>query len=259
MKIVVLVKQVPDTGQEQRLDPGSWLLDRNVNGKVLDEINERALEVALSYKDIDKATDVMVLSMGPDGTTPSLRMALAMGADSAVHVLDEALAGADQMTTSRTLAAAVKRAGFDLVIAGNESTDGRGGVIPAMLAEHLAVPHLTFLDSVDITQDRVTGKRGTDDGTLTVASSLPAVISVTERAAEPRLPNFRGIMTAKRKPLDVVSLDGLGVRNETVDGRGSSTIVSVNERSARSAGKKIIDDGTAGNQLAEFLVSTHLI
>lgn len=260
MKIIVLVKQVPDTEEERKLDLTSGGLDREAGENIADEINERALEVALSYKDSHKGTEVVVLSMGPDSATKSLRKVLSMGADSAIHVLDDALAGADVQWTSAVLAAAANNAGFDLLIGGNESTDGRGGVVPAMVAEHLGLPHLSFLDSVDISDGAVTGVRGTENGTLGVRAPLPAVIAVTERSAEARFPNFKGIMTAKRKPISVVGLADLGIDPTTAFAPlGRSVVISLNERPARTAGKKIVDEGNAGVELAEFLVAGHLI
>jgi electron transfer flavoprotein beta subunit len=259
MKIIVLVKQVPDTYGERKLDTTAGLLDRGASDAIVDEINERALEVALRYKDSHKGTEVVVLSMGPSSTNAALRKALSMGADAAVHVLDDALAGSDLVRTAAVLAAALSKTGFDLVIAGNESTDGRGGVIPAMLAEHLNLPHLSFLDSVGISADAVSGERATEYGSLDVHASLPAVISVTERAAEARFPNFKGIMTAKRKPMSVVSLAELGLDPAGTFAGGRSVVLTSTERPARTAGTKIVDEGNAGEQLAEFLAAGRLI
>ena len=260
MKIIVLVKQVPDTFDERRLDLTSGVLDRATGENVADEIAERALEVALRYKDAHRETEVVALSMGPDSVTKALRKALSMGADSAIHVLDDALAGADAGCTAAVLAQAAKQAGFDLVVAGDESTDGRGGVVPAMIAEHLGLPHLSFLNSVDITENAIVGERSTENGSMRVSASGPAVISVTERAADARFPSFKGIMTAKRKPLSVLSLGDLGIDRGVVSGgRGRSAVVTVSERPQRTAGKKIVDGGDAGEQLAEFLIAGRLV
>ncbi|MHA6667384.1 electron transfer flavoprotein subunit beta/FixA family protein [Homoserinimonas sp. A447] len=254
MKIIALVKQVPDTGGERKLD-ASGLLDRDASERIIDEINERSLEIALSYKDSNKGTEVVLMAMGPADATSTLRKGLSMGADSAIHIVDDSLAGSDAVRTSQVLAAALKDTGFDLVVAGNESTDGRGGVVPAMLAERLGVAQLTHLNSVELTETSVSGVRSTDSGTLTAHAGLPAVISITEIAAEPRFPNFKGIMTAKKKPVTVLSLADLGV--ETPEAR--SVIVSATERPARAAGKKVVDDGNAATELAEFLAAERLI
>ncbi|MGM7775839.1 electron transfer flavoprotein subunit beta/FixA family protein [Arthrobacter sp. KNU-44] len=256
MKIVVLVKQVPDTEEERRLNLETGRLDRAAGESVADEINERALEVALRYKDGDKkGTEVIALTMGPEGARDALRKALSMGADSAVHVLDDALDGADIARTAAVLAAAIKHTGFDLLVAGNESTDGRGGVVPAMVAEHLGLPLLPSLKSVDISEASVSGEVALENGSLAVSASLPAVLSVTERAAEARFPNFKGIMTAKRKPVATLSLADLGLEPVAP----AAVVLSTSERPARTAGKKIYDDGNAGNELADFLAAGRLI
>jgi electron transfer flavoprotein beta subunit len=257
VKIIVLVKQVPDTEEERRLDPSTGRLDRDAGESVADEINERALEVALRHKDANKGSEVVVLSLGPTSATQALRKALSMGADSAVHVMDDQLEGADIAATAAVLAAAVQRTGFDLVVAGNESTDGRGGMVPAMVAEHLGLPLLSSLNTVELTEGTVAGEVTVESGSLAVSSALPAIVSVTERAAEARFPNFKGIMTAKRKPLATLSLADLGL-DLSVTG-GTSTVLTISERPARPAGKKIVDDGTAARELAEFLVAGRLI
>jgi electron transfer flavoprotein beta subunit len=260
MKIVVMVKQVPDTEEARRLDPVSGVLDREASTRVADEIDERALEAALGYRDAHKGTEVVVLSMGPEATTQTLRRCLSMGADSAVHVLDNALAGADVVRTSATLAAALKITGFDLVIAGNESTDGRGGVVPAMVAEHLALPILDSLSSAVIAEHSVVGERGTEHGSMIVHAQLPALISVTEGFPEARFPSFKGIMTAKKKPIVTMSLADLGIDpEEEFAALGRSVVSAVQERPARAAGRKVTDAGDAGIELAEFLAASHLI
>ena len=257
MKIIVLVKQVPDTWGERKLNQSTGWVERDPRDAVVDEINERALEVALAYKDGVKDTEVVVLSMGPASATEALRKGLAMGADSAVHVLDDSLAGADLGLTAAVLAAAITATGFDLVIAGNESTDGRGGVIPAMIAEHLQLPILTALDNPQLSATGVSGDRGVEGATMTAHTALPAVISISEAAPEARFPGFKGIMTAKKKPLTVVTLASLGVDAAASGAR--STIVSVAERPARTGGRKVVDDGTAATELVEFLAAGRLI
>ncbi len=259
MKIIVMVKQVPDTEEERTLDLTTGLLDREAGENVADEINERALEVALRHKDGDKkGTEVIALTMGPESASQALRKALSMGADSAVHVVDDGLAGADIARTAAVLAAAAKQTGFDLIVTGNESTDGRGGVLPAMVAEHLGLPLLPSLNSVELDAASVTGEAGIEHGSLTVRAMLPAVVSVTERAAEARFPNFKGIMTAKRKPLATLSPADLG-QDAGLDTAPRSVVLSTAERPARAAGQKIFDDGNAGHELAEYLVANRLI
>ena len=255
MKIAVLVKQVPDTGDERSIDVATGRLDRRASDAVMDEISDRALEVALAHKDSDRSTEIVLLSMGPEQVTGALRKALSMGADSAVHVKDDSLVGADVSTTARALAAALRRIGADLVLTGNESTDGRGGVLPAMIAEHLGHPHLTFLTSLEIDGDTVRGERGADNGVLRLTASLPAVVSITERFPEARFPSFKGIMSAKKKPLDVLDAHDLGL----APAEGASEVTGVTERPARTGGTKIVDDGNAARELAEFLSANRLI
>jgi electron transfer flavoprotein beta subunit len=256
VRIIALIKQVPDTGGERRLDLTTGLLDRDASDKIIDEINERALEVALAYKDANKGTEVVVMTMGPDDATGTIRKALSMGADSGIHIADASLVGSDSSWSAEVLAAALQREQFDLVVAGNESTDGRGGVVPIMIAERLGLPALGSLDSVELSEGSVRGERATESGSMTVSSALPALISVTERAAEPRFPNFKGIMTAKKKPISVLSLSELGVAEAS---GGRSVVLSTQERPARTAGKKIVDDGSAAAQLADFLAAERLI
>ncbi|MFE1646827.1 electron transfer flavoprotein subunit beta/FixA family protein [Microbacterium sp. P01] len=257
MKIVVLVKEVPDTYGDRKLDLETGLADRAASENVLDEIGERSLEVALSYADKNPGTEVVVLSAAPESAAATVRKGLAMGATSAVQVVDDAMIGADLGLTAEVLAAAVKRTGYDLVITGNQSTDGSGGVMAAMVAELLDAPHLTTLTEVEIGEDRVTGTRASDAATMRVSADLPAVISITEAMPDARFPNFKGIMAAKKKPFEVVSLDDLGVNAE--DPEASRTIViALAEKPARSAGTKIVDEGDAGEKLADFLIQNRL-
>ena len=258
MKIVVLVKEVPDTYGERRIDQETGLADRAASESVMDEINERAVEFALSYADANSGTEVVVLSVTPENATATIRKGLAMGATSAVHVVDDALAGADYGVTSEVIAAALRRIGYDLVVAGNLSTDGSGGIIPAMVAELLGIPHATALASVSLTENEVTGQRASDAGTMQVSSPLPAVISITDRLPDARFPNFKGIMAAKKKPLEVLNLADLGVELSE-SAVPHSIMVSVSERPPRSAGVKIVDEGDAGKKLADFLAQNRLV
>ena len=257
MKILVLVKEVPDTYGERKLNLETGIADRDASDAVVDEVSERALEVALSYADGADA-EISVLSVAPEGATASIRKALSMGAASAVHVTDEQLVGADMRRTAEVLAAAVKREGFDLVIAGNASTDGVSGMVPAAIAELLEVPLLSYLDSVEITDSGVSGTRTLEEGVQRVRAELPAVISVTEALPEARFPNFKGIMAAKKKPIDVVSLADLDVAVDE-DATPASILVQVAERPPREAGQKIVDEGDAGKKIAEYLVQNKLV
>ena len=258
MKIYVLVKEVPDTYGDRKLDLQTGLADRGAGEVVLDEITERALETALSYADKNAGTEVVVLSMAPESSTASVRKALAIGAGSAVHVADEQLRGADLGLTAEVLAAAIRRGEPDLVITGNLSTDGSAGMIPAMLAEHLGYTQATALSAVEIGDGQITGTRTSDAGTQDISAPLPAVISITEALPEARFPNFKGIMAAKKKPLEVLTLADLGV---TVDPSTTAYTVmtTVAEKPPRAAGVKITDEGDAAAQLVEFLAQNRLV
>lgn len=255
MKIVVLLKQVPDTADERKLDLDTGLQDRDASDLVIDEINERALELALRSKDADKSTEVVVLSMGPDSASTSVRKALSIGADAGVHVVDDGLAGADAARTAAVLAAALKNVGFDVVIAGNEATDGRGGVVPAMIAEHLSLPLLGNLVSAELRADGVRAERQVSAGTQSISAPLPALLTVTESFEEARFPNFKGILSAKKKKITVLTLADLDVPAPS----GRTTMVNTTERPARAAGVKLTDDGTSATALVEFLASNRLI
>lgn len=258
MKIIVLVKEVPDTYGDRKLNLETGLADRGASEAVLDEIGERALEVALKYADANADTEVTVLSMSHATAVVTIRKGLAMGAANAIHIADEALLGADLRLTAQVLAAAIERAGFDLVITGNTSTDGSGGMIPAMVAETLGVASATGLGTVEITATGVSGTRAIDGGSQNVSVQLPAVISITEALPDARFPNFKGIMAAKKKPFETLSLDDLNVDAEDLS-QAHSIMLTVAERPPREAGVKIVDEGDAGEKLAEFLIQNRLV
>jgi electron transfer flavoprotein beta subunit len=198
--------------------------------------------------------------MGPAKASESIRKALSMGADKAVHVSDEALAGSDALVTSLVLAQALKATGFDLVILGSESTDARTGVVPAMLAERLGVPQLTLASKVDIDGQSVTVRRVTDDGYATVTGSLPAVVSVVEKINEPRYPSFKGIMAAKKKPVQTLALADLGVDAGAAGLAGSATSVAdFAAKPPRAAGTVVKDEGDGGTTVAAFLAERKFI
>ncbi len=257
MRIVVLVKEVPDTYGDRVLNLETGLADRAASETVLDEIGERALEVALSFADKNPDTEVVVLSMSPESSAATVRKGLAMGAASAVHVVDEALLGADLGLTAEVLAAALRKTGFDLVIAGNQSTDGSGGVLPAMLAELLDVPSATGLSSVEISESGVSGTRASDDAAMRVSTPLPAVVSITEALPDARFPNFKGIMAAKKKPFETLSLDDLGIDAMDPDA-ARSIVIGLSKKPPREAGVKIVDEGDAGEKVAQFLFENRL-
>ncbi|MHA6784893.1 electron transfer flavoprotein subunit beta/FixA family protein [Pseudonocardia saturnea] len=261
MNIVVLVKQVPDTYSERKLNPSDGVLDRDATDAVLDEINERAVEAALVIKEANEGSEVTVLTMGPDRATDAIRKALSMGADKAVHLSDEALAGTDAVGTAKALAKAIGTVeGVDLVIAGNEASDGRGGAIPAMVADVLGYPALTHAREVTVDGTQVTVKRETDEGITMLSAELPAVVSVGEKINEPRYPSFKGIMAAKKKPVATLSLADAGIDASEVGlANALSAVTSASPKPPKSAGEKIEDEGDGGAKIAAFLVSQKLI
>jgi electron transfer flavoprotein beta subunit len=259
MNIVVCVKQVPDTAVERTLRPGDGTLDRQTPDGLINELDEYAIEEGLRIAEAHGG-EVTIFSMGPAKASESIRKALSMGADKAVHLSDDGLAGSDALATSAAMAAALKQVGFDLVICGSESTDARGGVLPAMLAEQLGVPQLTLASKVDIDGTSVTIRRVTDDGYAVVTGSLPAVVSVVEKINEPRYPSFKGIMAAKKKPVQTLSLADIGLGADAVGLGGSATaIADFAARPPRAAGVIVKDDGDGGVKVAAFLAERKFI
>ncbi len=205
MNIVVCVKQVPDTWAERKLKQGDATLDRESVDGLINELDEYAIEEALQIKEA-QGGEVTVLTMGPEKASESVRKALSMGADKAVHLVDDALAGSDALATSYALAQVLQSIGFDLVVLGAESTDARMGAMAAMLAERLGVPQLSLASKVEIDGSQVRINRQSEDGYWVVEGTMPAVISVVEKINEPRYPSFKGIMAAKKKPMQVMSV-----------------------------------------------------
>ncbi|MDX8030815.1 electron transfer flavoprotein subunit beta/FixA family protein [Lentzea sp. BCCO 10_0856] len=260
MNIVVLVKQVPDTWSERKLTDADHTLDRESADAVLDEINERAVEEALLLQEAHGG-EVTVIAMGPDRATDAIRKALSMGADKAIHVSDEALHGSDVLATAKVLAKAIGTVeNVDLVIAGNEATDGRAGAVPAIVAELLGLPQVTQLRKVTVEGSTIKGERETDEGVAFLEASLPAVVSVTEKINEPRYPSFKGIMAAKKKPVSTLTVADLGIDASEVGLSGAwSQVLEAAPKPPRSAGQRVEDGGDGGQKIAEFLVGQKLI
>jgi electron transfer flavoprotein beta subunit len=259
MNIVVCVKQVPDTWAERTLRPDDSRLDRASVDGVINELDEYAIEEGLRLAEAHGG-EVTILTMGPDKSSESIRKALSMGADKAVHLIDDGLAGSDALQTSAALAQVLGRTGFDLVILGSESTDARMGVLPAMLAERLGVPQLSMASQVEVDGTQVTIHRQADYGYDKVEASLPAVISVVEKINEPRYPSFKGIMAAKKKPVETLSLADAGIDPGEVGLAGAATeVVSFAKRPPRAAGTIVKDEGDGGSKAAEFLAAQKFI
>lgn len=255
MKLAVLIKQVPDTEEPRKLN-GNGHLDREGAELIADEITERALEVALKVKDNDKKTEIIAVTLGPASATDALRKALSLGADSAIHIQDPVFAGSDAVATAKALAQALRDLGADAILAGGESTDGRGGVVPAMVAELLELPFAGPLSALEFTGNEAVAQRPSNGGIQQIRLPLPAVFSVTEAVGEARFPKFKGIMTAKRKPVSTEDAASLGM---AVEHSAGNQVLRSTIRPPRSAGKIIHDEGDAVEQLVAYLESEQLI
>ncbi len=259
LRIVVCVKYVPDATGDRRFADDLTLDREDVDG-LLSELDEYAVEQALQIADEADDAEITVVTVGPEDAKDALRKALSMGADKAVHVEDDDLHGTDVMGTSLVLAKAVEKTGYDLVICGMASTDGVMGVLPALLAERLGVPQVTLLSEVSVNGGVVTGRRDGDTATEQLEASLPAVVSVTDQSGEARYPSFKGIMAAKKKPVQSLDLEDLELDADEVGLAGAWTAVdSATERPARTAGTIVKDEGEGGKQLAEFLAGQKFI
>ncbi|MEU8763326.1 electron transfer flavoprotein subunit beta/FixA family protein [Streptomyces sp. NPDC048659] len=259
LKIAVCVKYVPDaTGDRGFAD--DLTVDRDDVDGLLSELDEYAVEQALRIAEEADDAEVTVVTVGPEAAKDALRKALSMGADKGVHVSDEDIHGSDVIGTSAILAKALERTGFDLIVCGMASTDGTMGVLPALLAERLDLPQATLLSEVTVEDGTVKGRRDGDAATELLQAPLPAVVSVTDQSGEARYPSFKGIMAAKKKPIEKLDLDALGVEADEVGLAGSWTLVeSADARPARTQGTIVTDEGEGGKQLAAFLSAQKFI
>jgi electron transfer flavoprotein beta subunit len=258
MNIVVCVKQVPDTWAEKKLQDDKTVDRENVDG-VMNELDEYAVEEALRIKEA-QGGEVTVLTMGPDKSVETIRKALSMGADKAVHLVDPALHGSDALATSYAMAKAIQTIEHDLVILGVESTDARMGILAPMLAERLGATQLTFARKVEAGNGSVKIERLTDTGYEVAEGPTPAVVSVVEKINEPRYPSFKGIMAAKKKPLTTLTLADAGIEADKVGFAGSGTEVTDSApRPPKQAGQVVKDEGDGGVKLAEFLAQQKFI
>jgi electron transfer flavoprotein beta subunit len=259
MNIVVLVKQVPDTEGDRKLDPSDNTLDRNAVDPVINYIDEFAIEEGLRLKEAHDG-EVTILTVGPERATESIRKALSMGADKAVHVTDEALHGSDAIATAKVIAKALGSVEWDIAIAGSEATDSRSAIVPALVAEIMGVPQLTLARKVEVDGTTVTIQRVTDTGYQTVQGSIPAIVSVVEKINDPRYPSFKGIMAAKGKPIDVKSLGDLGLdAGEVGLASAWSQVSSFENAPPRAAGQTVKDEGNGAVAIADYLASKKLI
>jgi electron transfer flavoprotein beta subunit len=244
---------------ERKLNASDSTLDRESFDGVMNEIDEYAVEEALRLTEAHGG-EVTVLTMGPEKAAETIRKALSMGADKAVHLVDDALHGSDGVQTSYAIAQVLRKTGFDLVILGSESTDARMGVLGAMLAEQLSLPQLSLANKVEVDGTAVKIQRQTDYGHDVVEASLPAVISVVEKINEPRYPSFKGIMAAKKKPVTRLTLADAEIDPAKAGLAAAPTeVTSFAERPPRQAGVIVKDDGDGGVKAADFLAAQKFI
>jgi electron transfer flavoprotein beta subunit len=259
VKIAVCVKEVPEAGAARRIDPATKRLDRSGEGAI-SPFDLHAVEEALRLKDSQGDGEVVVVSLGPSGALDSLRKALAMGADRAVLVTDEAAAGSDLVATSRALAAALERESADLILFGQQSSDSDGAVLWAAIGERLRLPVVSQAAELAVGDGTVTVKRQTEFGYDRIEAPLPAVVCVSDAINEPRYPSLKGIMGAKSKPQDTVSVSDLGLAPDAVGDAGSKTeVLALTAPPARGDSRKIEDDGSAAQQIIDFLVEKKLV
>ena len=258
MKIVVCVKHVPDASGDREFAE-DLTLDREAADGLLCELDEYAVEQALRLADGGDDVEVVALTVGPDEASAALRRALQMGATSGVHVDDDALHGTDALGTSTVLAAAVREIGPDLVVCGMASTDGAMGVLPALLAERLGWPAATYAGHLSVSGTTATVVREDDIARLTVEVDLPAVVSVTDQSGEARYPSMKGILSAKKKPVECLDLADLGLDPAAVGlGAAATRVVEVAPRPPKGAGRLVTDaDGSGAAAVLEFLAAGH--
>jgi electron transfer flavoprotein beta subunit len=259
MKIAVCVKQVPEAGVRKRIDPQTKRLDRSGEGG-LNAFDANAIEEALRIKEAAGDGEVVLVSMGPARAVEALRKGLAMGADRAVLVSDEAAAGSDLVATSAVLGKALAREGADLVLFGQQSSDSDGAVLWAAVADRLRLPLISQASELAVAGGKATVKRQTEFGYDRIEAPLPCVVAVSDAINEPRYPSLKGIMGAKKKPQEVLALDDLAVAAEEAGQPGSRTeVVAVNDPPPRGDSIRIEDDGSAAQRIVDFLADRKLL
>jgi electron transfer flavoprotein beta subunit len=256
MKIVVLAKHVPDaTGERSFASDGT--VDRASSGGLLSELDEYAVEQALQIAEDRDDVEVVIMTLGPDDAADAIKRALQMGASAAIHINDSAVHGSDALATSLVLAKAIKKAGPDLVICGMASTDGTMGVVPAMIAERLGWPAATLGATLSVTDDRLTIRRDTDVASLVIEATLPAIVSVTDQSGEARYPSMKGILAAKKKPVESWTLADLDIDAAAAGLDAAwSKVLQTAPRPPKEPGRVVLDEDGAGSAaLVEFLAA----
>lgn len=259
MKIAVCVKEVPDAGPSRRIDPETLRMDRS-GDRSLNAFDLNAVEEALRIKEAAGEGEVVLISMGASRALESIRKALAMGADRAVLVSDEAAAGSDLVATSYVLAAAIGAESPDLVLFGQQASDSDGAVLWAAIADRLKLPVISQISELEVSGDKVTAKRQTEFGYDRIEAPLPAVLAVSDALNEPRYPSLKGIMGAKKKPQETKALADVGVEAERAGEAGSrTTVISLSPPASRGDTVKIEDDGSAAQKILDFLMERKLV
>ncbi len=259
MKIAVCVKQVPDATVHKRIDPGTKRLDRSGEG-ALNPTDLNAVEEALRIKETQGDGEVVLVSLGPEKAADSIRKALAMGADRSILVTDDAVGGSDLLGTTYVLAAALEREQPDLVLFGQASNDGDGAVLWAAVAERLNRPVISQAASLELEGGNVVGKRQTEHGYDTISAPLPAVVAVSDAINEPRYPSLKGIMGAKSKPQETVTLADLGLDAARAGEAGAkTTVLELGSPPTRGDQVKIEDDGSAAQKILDYVVERRLL
>jgi electron transfer flavoprotein beta subunit len=254
MKIVVLAKHVPDaTGERTFAADGT--VDRASSDGLLSELDEYAVEQALQIADELDDVEVVVMTLGPEDAADAVKRALQMGASAAVHIIDDAVHGSDALSTSAILAEAIRKVAPDLVICGMASTDGTMGVVPAMIAERLSWPAATLGATLAVADDQVTIRRDDDVASLTIEASLPAIVSVTDQSGEARYPSMRGILAAKKKPVESWTLADLGIEPTSVGLNAAwSKVLQTSPRPGKEPGR-VVEEEDGVPALIDFLVA----
>lgn len=260
MKIAVCVKEVPDTTAEKKIDAGTKRLSRDSGDRTLNAYDLNAVEQAVRLKEAAGDGEVVLVSMGPSRALESMRKGLAMGADRAVLVSDDAAAGADLVATSYVLAKALERENPDLVLFGQQATDGDGAVLWAAVADRLKMPVISQISELEVSGTQITAKRQTEFGYDRIGTALPAVLAVSDSLNEPRYPSLKGIMGAKKKPQDVLSLADIGAEASRAGEAGSRTTVNaLADPPSRGDTQKIEDDGSGAQKIMEYLMERKLV
>jgi electron transfer flavoprotein beta subunit len=259
LKIAVCVKEVPDPGPNRRIDPGTLRMDRS-GDRSLNAYDLNAVEEGIRLRDAAGGGEVVLVSLGANKALDSIRKGLAMGADRAVLVSDEAAVGSDLVATSYVLAKALEAESPDLVLFGQQASDADGAVLWAAVADRLKMPVISQISELEVADGSITAKRQTEFGYDRIRTSLPAVLAVADSLNEPRYPSLKGIMGAKKKPQDIKSLADVGVDAGRAGEAGSrTTVISLSPPESRGGNQKIEDDGSAAQKILDFLVERKLV